>query len=76
MTTYAGQPMTNGAQAKTYADNFIAVHLVKIGGGKTYDDIVDAVLVEPTKTKASQIAATRNVLGAISSVALRVVEVL
>jgi hypothetical protein len=31
MSQYAGQLMTNGAQAETYADHFIAVHLVNIG---------------------------------------------
>jgi hypothetical protein len=36
MTQYAGQLMTNGAQAETYANHFIAVHLKGIGGGKTY----------------------------------------
>ncbi len=33
MSQYGGQLMTTGAQAQTYADHFIAVHLVKIGGG-------------------------------------------
>jgi hypothetical protein len=47
MTTYAGQLMTNGAQARTYADNFIAVHLVKIGGGKTYSQLSEASLTHP-----------------------------
>jgi hypothetical protein len=36
MSVYAGQTMTTGAQAETYADHFIAVHLQEIGGGKTY----------------------------------------
>src|SRR5215472_14461429 len=36
MKVYAGQMMTTGAQAQTYADHFIAVHLTEIGGGKTY----------------------------------------
>jgi hypothetical protein len=47
MTAYAGQLMTNGAQAQTYADHFIAVHLVKIGGGKTYADLSAASLAQP-----------------------------
>jgi hypothetical protein len=37
MTQYAGQTMTTGDQAHTYAQNFIAVHLKEIGQGKTYD---------------------------------------
>ena len=36
MTQYAGQTMTTGEQAKTYAQSFIAVHLGEIGQGKTY----------------------------------------
>ena len=47
MTAYAGQLMTNGAQAQTYADHFIAVHLVKIGGGKTYAELSAASLAQP-----------------------------
>ena len=39
MTPYAGQLMSDGAQAKTYADHFIAVHLKEIGGGKTYSQL-------------------------------------
>jgi cytidine deaminase len=49
------------------------VNLV-IGGGKSYTDIVDAVLVEAAGSKASQAAATRAVLAAITSVKLRVYE--
>ena len=39
MTQYAGQQMTTGAQAETYANHFIAVHLKEIGGGKTYSQL-------------------------------------
>jgi hypothetical protein len=47
MTTYAGQLMTNGAQAQAYADHFIAVHLREIGGGKTYSQLATASLAQP-----------------------------
>jgi len=47
MKQYAGQQMTTGAQAETWADHFIAVHLVKIGGGKTYDQLSAASLENP-----------------------------
>ena len=47
MTTYAGQLMTTGAQAQTYADHFIAVHLREIGGGKTYSQLATASLAQP-----------------------------
>ena len=36
MTQYAGQMMSTGAQAETYADHFIGVHLNEVAGGKTY----------------------------------------
>ena len=36
MDKYAGQLMTTGDQAQTYANHFINVHLSEIGGGKTY----------------------------------------
>ncbi len=47
MTKYAGQQMTTGAQAETYADHFIAVHLVKIGGGQTYSQLSGKALADP-----------------------------
>ena len=50
MSQYAGQLMTTGAQAETYADHFIAVHLMKIGGGKTYSQLSAASLAAPTNT--------------------------
>jgi len=39
MGQYAGQLMTNGAQAQTYANDFIGYHLSLIGGGKTYSQL-------------------------------------
>ena len=50
MSQYSGQLMTTGAQAETYADHFIAVHLVKIGGGKTYAQLSEASLAQPKNT--------------------------
>src|SRR5215470_17759454 len=51
MTAYAGQQMTNGAQAQTYANHFIAVHLNEIGGGKTYSQLSAESLANPTDLK-------------------------
>jgi hypothetical protein len=48
-----------------------AVVSLVVSGGKSYGDIVDAVLVEAAGAKASQAEATRAVLGAITSVPLR-----
>jgi hypothetical protein len=38
MAKYAGQQLANGAQAKTYANHFIAVHLKEMTGGKVVGD--------------------------------------
>jgi hypothetical protein len=51
MRQYAGQQLTTGAQAETYADHFIAVHLKEIGGGKTYAQLSAAAQTDPTNTK-------------------------
>ncbi len=49
MGQYAGQAMTTGAQAKVYADNFIAFHLSKMGG--TYSQLSAASLAQPANLK-------------------------
>ncbi len=48
MGQYAGQLMTSGAQAQTYADHFIAYHLSLIGGGKTYSQLSTLSRANPT----------------------------
>jgi len=57
MKAYAGQTMTTGAQAETYADHFIAVHLKEIGGGKTYSQLSAAAMAQPKNIAlATQVA--------------------
>ena len=51
LTKYAGQQLTNGAQAEAYADHFIKVHLGKIGGGKTYAQLSTEAQANPSDTK-------------------------
>jgi len=51
LTKYAGQQLTNGAQAEAYADHFIKVHLAKIGGGQTYAQLSAQSNANPTDTK-------------------------
>ena len=51
MKKYAGQQLTTGAQAETYADHFIANHLKEIGGGKTYAQLSTQAQADPTNTK-------------------------
>jgi hypothetical protein len=50
MGQYAGQLMTTGAQAETYADHFIAYHLSLIGGGKTYSQLSAEAMAQPKNT--------------------------
>jgi hypothetical protein len=58
MHQYAGQTMTNGAQAEVYADHFIANHLAEIGGGQTYAQLSGKALTQPNNTKlAAQVDA-------------------
>jgi hypothetical protein len=57
MGAYAGQVMTTGAQAKVYADNFIAFHLSKMGG--TYSQLSAESLAQPNNAK---LAALVNVV--------------
>ena len=54
MNQYGGQLMTTGAQAETYANHFIAVHLSKIGGGQTYSQLSAKSLAQPKNTALAQ----------------------
>ena len=47
MQKYAGQELTTGTQAQTYANHFIAVHLSEVAGGKTYAQVSTAALADP-----------------------------
>jgi hypothetical protein len=58
MHQYAGQQLTTGAQAEVYADHFIANHLLKIGGGKTYSQVSALAQAAPTNTKLAATADT------------------
>jgi hypothetical protein len=44
---YAGEQLLTGAQAKAYADKFIAVHLTEVAGGKTYAQVSAAAIAAP-----------------------------
>ena len=48
VSQYAGQQLVTGQQAESYADNFIAVHLQEIGGGKTYAQLSTEAMALPT----------------------------
>ncbi|HEX7963908.1 MAG TPA: hypothetical protein VF466_04955 [Candidatus Saccharimonadales bacterium] len=55
---YAGQQVNDGPKAKAYANGFIARHLAKIAGGKTYAEISSEAMADPTNTSLQQKKAT------------------
>jgi hypothetical protein len=44
---YAGEQVTNGEQAKAYADHYIKVHLNEMTGGQTYSQLSAQSLDQP-----------------------------
>lgn len=71
---YTGGVAENAAFNPSMSPLEAAIVTMTINGGKTYADIVDAVLVEAAESKASQTGATRNVLATITKAPLRVYE--
>jgi hypothetical protein len=58
VSQYAGQQLLTGQQAEAYANNFIAVHLREIGGGKTYAQLsTEAMALPPTSAKYTAVEA-------------------
>ena len=55
---YAGQQLTTGAQAKAYADHFIAVHIQEMTGGQTYAQLSGKALAAPNNEKLAGTVAT------------------
>jgi hypothetical protein len=51
LNKYAGQQLVTGAQAKAWADHFIAVHLNEMTGGQTYAQLSTKSMADPTDTK-------------------------
>jgi hypothetical protein len=58
MRVYAGQEMTTGAQAQTYADHFIKVHLGEIAKGQTYSQLSAKAMADPKNTVLADEVAT------------------
>ena len=58
VSQYAGQQLVTGQQAQSYADNFIAVHIANMTGGKTYAQLSAAALAQPNNTKLADQVAT------------------
>jgi hypothetical protein len=70
VSKYAGEPLTTGAQAEVYANDFIAVHLAEIGGGKTYAQLSTAAMALP-KGSAAYTAAEAKVQSVFQGTTLR-----
>jgi hypothetical protein len=49
----AGKQLLTGREAEVWADHFIAVHLMEIGGGKTYAQVSAMSMADPTNTQLS-----------------------
>jgi hypothetical protein len=58
VSQYAGQQLLTGAQAKVYADNFIAVHLSEMPHGGVYSKISAAALASPKNTQLEGLVQT------------------
>ena len=58
LNQYAGQQLTTGAQAKAYADHFIAVHLQEMTGGQTYAQLSAKAMAHPNDPKLAGLVAT------------------
>jgi cytidine deaminase len=71
---FTGSIAENAAFNPSMSPLEAAVVSLVISGGKSYNDIIDAVLVEAAGSKASQVAATQAVLSAITSVPLRMYQ--
>src|SRR6516225_4877859 len=52
VSQYAGQQLLTGPQAEVYANDFIAVHLQEIGGGKTYAQLSADAMALPKGSPA------------------------
>lgn len=58
VSQYAGQPLLTGAQAKVYANDFIAVHLSEMPYGGVYSKISAAALANPKNLQLSTLKQT------------------
>jgi hypothetical protein len=55
VSQYAGQQLLTGAQAETYADHFIAVHLSEMPDGGVYSKVSAAALASPNNAQLSAV---------------------
>lgn len=70
VSQYAGQQLLTGEQAQVYANDFIAVHLHNIGGGKSYAQLSAEAMALP-KGSAAYTAAEAKVQTVFQGTTLR-----
>ncbi len=58
ISQYAGQQLVDGAQARAYADHYIAVHIEGMTGGKTYAQLSTEARANPNDAKAAGLVET------------------
>src|SRR5205085_12306425 len=58
VSQYAGQQLLTGAQAKVYADDFIAVHLSEMPYGGLYSKVSGLALAQPKNTQLQALVQT------------------
>ena len=58
VSQYAGQQLLTGEQAKTYANDFIAVHLSEMPYGGVYSKISTAAMAQPKDTQLAALKQT------------------
>ncbi len=55
---YLGQQVTNGEQARVYADHYIAAHIDAMAGGKTYSELSTASRANPDDAELAGLVQT------------------
>ena len=58
VSQYAGQQLLTGQQAQVYADDFIAVHIANMAGGKTYSQLSTESQAQPNNTQLAGLVNT------------------
>jgi hypothetical protein len=53
MMKYAGQTISNGDMANTYANHYIGVHLKGIAGGKVYEEVSGEFMAKSAQLRAN-----------------------
>ena len=54
LNQYAGQQVDTAKEAKAFANDYIALHLSEVAGGKTYSQVSAAWLEDPSNAKLAQ----------------------